>query len=110
MILDSLDSRVYTIHVITIQFGVLCVTSDAVTAQVKTLEFNLEAANVNSNIFYGRRAAYLATSLLKISCTLPITGLERDLGSLLKTHFLSNCNANPKIFELEGPPKQIPYG
>jgi len=58
MILDSLD----TLHVITIQFGVLCVTSEqrgyAVTTQVKkrqTLEFNLEAANVKSNIFYDFR-------------------------------------------------------
>jgi len=59
MILDSLE---YTLHVITIQFGVLCVTSEqrgyGVTAQVKkkqTLEFNLEAASVNSNIFYDFR-------------------------------------------------------
>jgi len=59
MILDSLES---TLHVITIQFGVLCVTSEqrgsSVTAQIKkrqTLEFNLEAANVNSNIFYDFR-------------------------------------------------------
>jgi len=44
---------------ITIQFVVLCVTSEQrgsfVTAQVKkrqTLEFNLEAANVNSNIIF----------------------------------------------------------
>jgi len=50
MILDSLE---YTVHVMTIQFGVLCVTSEqrgyAVTAQVKkrqSSEFNLEAANV----------------------------------------------------------------
>jgi len=56
MISDSLE---YTLHVITIQFGVLCVTREqrgyAVTAQVKkrqTLELNLEAANVNSYIFY----------------------------------------------------------
>jgi len=55
MIWDSLE---YILHVIIIQFGVLCVTSEqrgyAVTAQVKkriTLEFNLEAASVNSNIF-----------------------------------------------------------
>jgi len=40
MIMDSLE---YTLHVITIQFGVLCVTSE---------EFNLEAANVNSNIYF----------------------------------------------------------
>jgi len=56
MILDSLE---YTLHVITLQFRVLCVISEqcgyAVTAQVKTLEFNLEAANVNSNIFYDFR-------------------------------------------------------
>jgi len=59
MILDSLK---YTLHVITIQFGVLCLTSEkrgyAVTAQVnkmQTLEFNLEAARVNSNIFYDFR-------------------------------------------------------
>jgi len=52
-----LDSLGYTLHVISIQFGVLCLTSEqrgyAVTAQGKkrqTLEF-LEAASVNSNIF-----------------------------------------------------------
>jgi len=56
MICDSLE---YTLHVIIIQFGVLCFTSEqrgyAVTAQVKkrqTLEFILEAASVNSNIVF----------------------------------------------------------
>jgi len=54
-----LDSLGYTLHVISIQFGVLCLTSEqrgyALTAQGKkrqTLEFNLEAASVNSNIFF----------------------------------------------------------
>jgi len=53
-----LDSLGYTLHVITIRFGVICLTSEqrgyAVIAQGKkrqTLEFNLEAASVNSNIF-----------------------------------------------------------
>jgi len=44
------DSLEYTLHVITIQLGVLCVTSEQ-----QTLEFNLETANVNSNIFNGFR-------------------------------------------------------
>jgi len=57
MILDSLDLE-YTLHVITIQFGVLCVTSeqrirrDSPSEKRQTLEFNLEAASVNSNIFF----------------------------------------------------------
>jgi len=49
MILDSLE---YTLHVITIQFGVLCLTS-AQRGKMQTLELNLDAASVrvNSNIF-----------------------------------------------------------
>jgi len=51
MVLDSLE---YTLHVITIQFGVLCVTSEQrgyASEKRQTLEFILEAASVNSNIF-----------------------------------------------------------
>jgi|GEM_PF-3464983 len=54
-----LDSLGYILHDITIQFGVLCLTREqrgyAVTAEGKkrqTLEFNLEASSVNSNIVF----------------------------------------------------------
>jgi len=53
------DSLEPTLHVITIQFRVLCLTREqrgsSVTAQVKkrlTSGFNLKAANVNTNIFF----------------------------------------------------------
>jgi len=49
MILDSLE---YTLHVITIQFGVLCVTSEQLGYAVTAQEFYLEAANVNSKFFF----------------------------------------------------------
>jgi len=75
MILDSLALE-YSLHDITLQFGVLCLTSEqrgyAVTAQVKkrqTLEFNLEAARVNSNIFFMICGSAILPELVTVTFT-----------------------------------------
>jgi len=38
--------------------GAVCILRDSPSEKMQTLEFNLEAANVNTNIFYGFRDCY----------------------------------------------------